>query len=212
MARGFQRKGKTYAAKLDDAERGVVLGLMEQVLDLVAPDLQPTTSGDPFDDIVAGLGSLGAGVSVAGEDQVPDGADALAERDPALARLLPTANREDEQAAAEFRRLTEHSLRTTKARNLRIAIESLAGAERSRVVLTEQQAIATVVALTDVRLVLGERLGLHTDEDVERMETLAAELDPDEPVVYAMAVYDFLTWLQETLATAMLPDPAGRED
>ena len=29
-------------------------------------------------------------------------------------------------------------------------------------------------------------------------------LDPDDPLGYALAVYDFLTWLQETLASAML--------
>lgn len=30
-------------------------------------------------------------------------------------------------------------------------------------------------------------------------------MDEDDPRLHAMSVYDFLTWLQETLATAMLP-------
>ena len=59
-------------------------------------------------------------------------------------------------------------------------------------------------ALTDVRLVLGERMGLRTDEDVEVLDAAAEHLDPDDPLGYALAVYDFLTWLQETLASAML--------
>ena len=62
-----------------------------------------------------------------------------------------------------------------------------------------------VVALTDVRLVLGERLGLRTDEDLDELEAQVASLDDDDPAVYALAVYDFLTWLQETLAHALAP-------
>ena len=61
-----------------------------------------------------------------------------------------------------------------------------------------------LTALTDVRLVLGERMGLRTDEDVDVLEAAAATLDPDDPLAYALAIYDFLTWLQETLASAML--------
>ena len=61
-----------------------------------------------------------------------------------------------------------------------------------------------LTALTDVRLVLGERMGLRTDEDVDVLEAVAADLDPDDPLAYALAIYDFLTWLQETLASAML--------
>ena len=61
-----------------------------------------------------------------------------------------------------------------------------------------------LAALTDVRLVLGERMGLRTDEDVDVLEAAAQDLDPDDPLAYALAVYDFLTWLQETLASAML--------
>jgi hypothetical protein len=52
--------------------------------------------------------------------------------------------------------------------------------------------------------VLGERMGLRTDDDVEVLEAAADELDPDDPLAYALAIYEFLTWLQETLASAML--------
>jgi hypothetical protein len=62
-----------------------------------------------------------------------------------------------------------------------------------------------MVALTDVRLVLAERIGVHTEEDSDRLREVAAYADPDEPIVYASAVYDFLSWLQEGLAEALLP-------
>jgi electron transfer flavoprotein alpha subunit len=206
MARGFRRKGSgrhvRYTAQLDPLERATVAGLMEQVHTLLDPapvSDDGTAGGDDFASIVAGLGM---GVTVAAEDQVDDDT-ATAERDPALDRLLPTANREDEEAAAEFRRLTETGLRQRKAAGLEIAAAALR-ADGDKVRLDGGEARAFLVALTDVRLVLGERMGLRTDDDVDVLEAAADELDADDPLAYALAVYDFLTWLQETLASAML--------
>ena len=206
MARGFRRRGTgdhvRYTAQLDPLERATVAGLMDQVhalLDPTPPGVVDGAEGDDFTEIVAGLGM---GVTVAAEDQVDLDASA-AGRDPALDRLLPTANREDDEAAAEFRRLTETGLRQRKAAGLAIASAALRGDE-DKVRLDEGQAVAFLVALTDVRLVLGERMGLRTDEDVEVLEAAAQDLDLDDPLGYALAVYDFLTWLQETLASAML--------
>jgi hypothetical protein len=214
VARGFKRRDGRYAAKLDAVERGLVVGLMEQVHELVAPP-EPSTpgeaasDGDEFDRIVAGLGGIGQGVSLSADDQVPElSGDVPAPRDPALDRLLPTANRQDEQMAAEFRRLTEDGLRSRKAANLSTAIAALsapADGKDDKVSLDQEQALAVLISLTDVRLVLGERLGLKHDDDVELLEEQASSLPPDDPAVYALAVYDFLTWLQETLAHALRP-------
>jgi hypothetical protein len=201
VARAFRRKGDRFVAKFDEMERSVVAGLMEQTREIVVPpDVadRPQT-GDAFDDLVAGLG-----VSVAGEDQEfgpePDPVD----RDPALERLLPTAHRGDEQVAAEFRRLTEHGLRDRKATNLATAIAALRDATGDRLELTREQAEAVLVALTDTRLVLGERLGLRTDEDALTLDERISVLDPDNPAVYAASFYDFLTWMQESLTSALL--------
>ena len=201
MARGFRRKGSgrhaRYAAQLDPLERATVAGLMDQVRDLLDPPA-PAPEGDDFASIVAGLGM---GVTVAAEDQADLDPDE-AQRDPALDRLLPTANRQDDEVAAEFRRLTETGLRQRKAAALQTAADLLRGDDRLR--LDAGQARAVLTALTDVRLVLGERMGLRTDDDVEVLEAAAQDLDPDDPLGYALAIYDFLTWLQETLASAML--------
>lgn len=201
MARAFRRKGERFVAKFDEMERGVVAGLMEQTREIVAPpDVgDRSETGDAFEDLVAGLG-----VSVAGEDQeiVPE-QDPF-DRDPALERLLPTAHRADEQVAAEFRRLTEHGLRDRKATNLATAIAALRDASGDRLELTREQAEAVLVALTDTRLVLGERLGLRTDEDALTLDERISALNPDDPAVYAASFYDFLTWMQESLTAAML--------
>ncbi len=197
MARGFKRKGDGFVARMDANERGVVAGLMEQTRVLLAPAEREST-GDPFEDLVAGLG-----VSLAAEDQVemPDGPE---ERDPALDRLLPTAHRGDDQVAAEFRRLTEHDLRDRKATNLATAIGALRRAKGDRLVLSRDEAQATMIALTDTRLLLGERLGLRTDEDAAGLEERLAGLDDEDPTVYAVSFYEFLTWLQESLAGALM--------
>jgi hypothetical protein len=214
MARGFKRSHGQYVAKLDAVERGLVVGLMEQVLELVEPDDPDQGTGDDsidgdgdeFDQIVAGLGGIGMGVSLSAADQVPELSGGAPEpRDPALDRIFPTANRQDEQVAAEFRRLTEDGLRARKAGNLRTAIAALASLEDHKVSLEQPQALALLIALTDVRLVLGERLGLKHDEDFDLLEEQVSGLEDDDPAVYALAVYDFLTWLQETLAHALTP-------
>jgi Domain of unknown function (DUF2017) len=202
MARGFRRKGSRantrYVAQLDPLERATVAGLMDQVRELLDPPAPVPEGGDDFASIVAGLGM---GVTVAAEDQADLDPDA-ARRDPALDRLLPTANRQDDEVAAEFRRLTETGLRQRKAGALETAADLLRGEDRIRLDAAEARAVLT--ALTDVRLVLGERMGLRTDDDVDLLEAAAADLDPDDPLAYALAIYDFLTWLQETLASAML--------
>lgn len=225
MARGFRRRGgqdcPRYAAKLDPWERAAVAALMQQVVQILTEDAAPAPpsrdapepGASPFDEIVAGLGDLGAlGVSVAAADQqewpdlpaAPETARSFGTRDPALERLLPSACHTDEQAAAEFRRFTEANLRRHKVAHLTAAMEALG--RGNAVELSPPDAVGFVQALTDVRLVLGERLGLRFDEDVERLERDVAQRDSDDPVVYALALYDFLTWLQESLSLALLAD------
>ncbi len=215
MARAFRRRGShdevRFVAELDADEREVVASLMEQVRALLEAPESGDHGDDEFAGIIAGIGigrgdprTAHRGRRETGEDG-EDGEDlAPSERDPALDRLLPTGNREDDEAAAEFRRLTETGLRQRKAVALDTAVRALHGDDRVR--LDEAGARAFLTALTDVRLVLGERLQLRTDEDLDLLENLARSLDPEDPVVHVVALYDFLTWLQESLASALLGD------
>ena len=204
MARAFQPEGDRLVALLDEGEREVVAGLCAQVRSLVAPTTGTKgESADPFEAIVAGHVDLSTG-SDEGQEEPTDRAFGLgAERAPALDRLFPTGHREDEQEAAEFRRYTEEGLRRLKHDGLTTAIETLEAAEQDAWVLTLRQAPAVLVALTDVRLVMGERLGLRTDDDATRLEQVVESLDRDDPVIFALSVYDFLTWLQESLTQAL---------
>ena len=201
MARAFLREKDHYVALLEPTERTVLLGLMQQTRLLLSPEIEPT--GDAFDDLVASMG-----LSLSAADQQTDSAS-LDDRDPALDRLLPTAHRGDDEIAAEFRRLTEEGLRQRKSGNLDVALACVDGAVGNRVVLDESQAPAFLMALTDVRLLLGERMGMRTEEDAEALYDALESLDDDDPLGYAMAWYDFLTWLQETLTQALM---GGRLD
>jgi hypothetical protein len=210
MARAFLQDGDRIVAILDDTERTVLAGLIGQTRDLLAPDIEPT--GDPWSDLVASMGvgtdaRTGGSPGGGGPAEDPDDAD---ERDPALDRLLPAGHRGDDEIATEFRRLTEEGLRQRKSANLDIALERLSAAYDDRVELDQGQAHAFVMALTDVRLLLGERLGLRTEEDADALQAALEQLDDDDPFGYAIAWYDFLTWLQETLTSALLGEPGSR--
>ncbi|MGO4603632.1 DUF2017 domain-containing protein [Terrabacter sp. 2YAF2] len=206
MARAFLREHGRYVGVLESTERLVLQGLMQQTRLLLSPEIEPT--GDAFDDLVASMG-----LSLSAADQAASGANdsaaeadssSFADRDPALDRLLPTAHRGDDQIAAEFRRLTEEGLRQRKSGNLDVAIECVEQAVGDRVVLDESQAPAFLMALTDVRLLLGERMGMRTEEDAEALHAAMEDIDDEDPLGYAMAWYDFLTWLQETLTQALM--------
>ncbi|MBD8063666.1 DUF2017 domain-containing protein [Oceanitalea stevensii] len=127
-------------------------------------------------------------------------------RDPALARLLPPASTDDDELAAEMRRLTEHSLRATKTEQLRVVHDALA-ASTGLVVVRAGQERAWLSALTDLRLVLASRLGIETDADAERVYERAGAGEPqtpeDELDAALTSLYAALTWWQESLLEAM---------
>lgn len=158
MARGFRRTRHGLRAKLDEGERAVLAHLFVEVYEL----LDDGTQTDP--DPLAAL--VGIGTSV----DLPD--------DPALARLLPDAHKDDPDASSEFRRYTEQGLRDRKRQCLETARLTLG--RDGALTLDEAEAQAWLVALTDVRLVMAERMGLRTEEDHERlMRRLGIPLDGD---------------------------------
>ena len=62
MARAFLPEDGRYVALLDETERFMIHGLMQQTRIVLSPEVEST--GDAFADLVASMG-----VSVAGEDQ-----------------------------------------------------------------------------------------------------------------------------------------------
>lgn len=179
MAHAFNRTltGKI-AGRLDPVEQALLRSLVLQLGQLLH-ETDDTASQDPLAQLV--------------------GIQELAERpeDPALLRLFPDAYRDDESAANDFRRYTQARLRETKTNRADAVIEILDRAD-NKIELTEAEAQSMLAVMNDTRLVLASRLGL-TDE-LKLDELLLAEADQGG----AAHLYEWLTWLQETLVRAIM--------
>jgi len=120
-------------------------------------------------------------------------------KDPVLARLFPDAYTDDPAAATDFRRYTENDLRRHKRENARRVVEALP-AEGGQVLLDADDVQAWLKVLTDVRLSLGTRMGLETEEDVYALRAAASR---DESLAAAAHIYEWLTHVQENLVQAV---------
>jgi hypothetical protein len=121
--------------------------------------------------------------------------------DAVLERLLPPGHRGDAEAAAEYRELTESSLRSGKADDLAMVRASLPeGGGELR--LDADQAAAWLRSTNDLRLALGTRLEI-TDE-TEPPDDFVGEEDQQ------LAVYYWLTALQGSLVEALAAGRAAR--
>jgi hypothetical protein len=204
MLAGFRRTSGGVSARFTPAQASIVRTLVGQVAELVGgegaqqePDPgaggqtpgQPGSGAadeaqDPF-----GPGELAALFGAGGPAGPPD--------DPVLARLLPDAYHEDPEAAGDFRRYTEHGLRSGKVAAARTVLATLPG-KGGRVRLTAENGEVWLRALNDVRLALGVRLGITEDYEHE-----LGGVSADDPRAAYLQVYDWLTFLQETLVRAL---------
>ncbi|ROQ37504.1 uncharacterized protein DUF2017 [Frondihabitans sp. PhB188] len=114
------------------------------------------------------------------------------EADPAVARLLPAGYRGDDDADAEFRRLTVDDLTARKVETATLVLETLAGDPKAP--LSKEAEQAWLRTLNDVRLTLGTRLGVTAD---------GFDAPADQEAAYLRAVYEWLGFVQETLVRAL---------
>lgn len=193
MGRPFRRTRTGIRVQLVTEERALLARLLDDVEGLLAQDAAQRDAG----------ASASAGVSEAEVlAQLEAALTPPPPADPAVARLLPDGHRDDPELAAGYRRLTESGLRERKRAGLDRAATALV--RNDPVVLDAEEAMALLKGLTDVRLVLAERLGLHTDEDAEALHhALAASYGSDSPRLAAAALYDALTWWQESLVSTL---------
>jgi hypothetical protein len=114
-----------------------------------------------------------------------------------LARLLPDAYNDDPEAAGEFRKYTESSLREAKKYFAQTLLDTVPP-KGGRVKLTADQARDWLRALNDVRLMFGVRL-----EVTEDFEEQLASLDQKDPRLAAFEVYGWLGAVQDSLVRAI---------
>jgi hypothetical protein len=113
-----------------------------------------------------------------------------APEDPGLRRLFPPAH-EDETLEEQYRELTRDQLTTGRDRALE-TIEETA----SNTLLSPEEADAWLRGVNDARLVLGTRLEVTEDFDWDAV-------DLGHPQVQELALYAYLSWLQEQLVEAL---------
>ena len=192
MTEGFQRRrGGGVVAAFSGFEADLLRSLASQLVELLR-DEEPAaaTSADSLEDLL----------DFSGPTAEPD--------DPVLARLLPTAYPDDEEAAGDFRRFTESTLRDRKAQNAAAVIGTLEEAGLPDeledegmfvdVELSPGEAVSWLKSFTDIRLAIATRLGVEEgDEDYWR------SLPDDDPRTHVHDIYEWVGYLQETLVDAL---------
>jgi hypothetical protein len=162
------------------------------------------------------LASLAAQLSALLGEAADD--EHLSQADPAVARLLPDAYRHDEEAAAEWRRLSRRALAERKgafaARFAADLADAAAASETTRIRIDETGALDWMRAIGDLRLVLAERMGITEPEDDESGgfddDDAAAAGDAERAEREGLVdLYQWLAWMQDDLVQ-VLDDTAGQ--
>ena len=110
---------------------------------------------------------------------------------PDLRRLFPPAHADDPEAEEAYRQLVGSQLDAGRERAIATVQATL-----SSDTLTIDEAESWLRVLNDLRLVLGTRLDVT--------EEMSWDLDPGDPAAAELAVYAYLSWLQEQLVEALM--------
>jgi nitroreductase len=180
----WERAGDTVTTKIDRQEAAVLRGMVGSIEEM----LQARQAEAPQDELTA-LTGIRTGPTTA-----PD--------DPIMARLLPDFHRlddedaatQDHDSAAALRSLHEPELLDLKTGVAGVLLDTCPPAG-GKVTLSLEQADAWLSTLNDVRLALGITLGVSED--------MPDELPDDDPRAPHLGVYHWLTWMQESLVTAL---------
>ncbi|MEN9542524.1 MAG: hypothetical protein RL239_177 [Actinomycetota bacterium] len=190
-------------------EAHVLINLTEQLLELLADGDGQSHQVDPLLHLVG----------ISNSEAPPE--------DPVLRRLLPNAY-DDEQAAGEFRRYTEHGLREKKKAHALLIYEALLPQDEDwdgdtpldkgsiEINVPMADSLAWLGGLNDLRLALAVRLGFGSEKgkppadpvsnanientDLHKKYELMVESDPMKAVY---AVYSWIGWLQQSLLEAI---------
>jgi hypothetical protein len=115
----------------------------------------------------------------------------LGTEDPSLLRLFPTAYTADSEREAEYQQLMHEDLLDSHRGALEVMEETIEATD-----LDEDQLVAWMKAINQMRLVLGTRLDVTEDLYEEGM-------DPTDPRAPGFALYSYLGWLQEQIVQAL---------
>ena len=112
-----------------------------------------------------------------------------ASADPAFRRLFPVAYADDAQHEAEYRELVGDELVAKRLANVDTVLSTLRADH-----IAEDELFAWMGAINDLRLVLGTRLDVSEETDLD--------VGSGHPEAAAYALYAYLGWLLELLVDA----------
>ena len=164
--------GEQIVIHIETIEVKVLGDLANQLLDITAPNSEVVENEDPLATLI-GIDSQAAKPT-----------------DPISTRLFPDAYPDDPDASMEFRRFTERSLRDTNVTRAKRVLADLEG--RTKLTLNSDQWQQWVGFLNSLRLALGTRLEID-------QESWNEERSESDPLYQLHELYDWLTWMQETL-------------
>jgi hypothetical protein len=110
--------------------------------------------------------------------------------DPTLRRLFPTAYADDPERDREYQQLVRDELAERRRASIDLLLATL---EEDR--LDEEQLLAWMGAVNDIRLVIGTRLDVSEETDPQP--------EPDDPDGPLLLLYGYLGYLLETIVQAL---------
>ena len=141
--RAFSRRGVALQTQLNNKEAAILLTLVGELIELLSP-LGPRADDPPFWEA----------------EPPPTWHD-----DPALARLFPDAYSNDQVASSDFLRYTQADQAIAKCEAASIVAIDIDDADAGWVTVPPDHIEAWMKTLTNLRLVLAERLGDERDND-----------------------------------------------
>jgi hypothetical protein len=117
----------------------------------------------------------------------------LSSDDPAVERLFPPAYPDDPDLQSEYEGLVRGDLVQQRLSSIEVMERTI---DSSR--LDEEETLAWLSALNDLRLILGTRLGATEDADPDA-------ISEDDPLAPSYALYYYLGWLEEQVVEALSP-------
>lgn len=223
MALAFKSTLRGYSAYLEKPERQILRSLFSDVLTLlggVSPADEPLEEDKPrFMDRFRPAAQTAQLPEAPAQDNdsptdaafwdlvgsLTDDAVHVDLSDPAVQRLLPDArsDEESESGSEQFRELAQDDIRQHKIADLQRAYALL---QSGSLMLSHMEAEAFSRALNQVRLVLSSRLNIDNEHDAERVHQIGSVEQATDVESYMALLYNFVSWLQETLMQALIGD------
>lgn len=197
----FTRTPAGYETHLDPGMADLLIGACRYLLHVMGEPAEPADDAlaalefqpESTDPAILAMASGRPTVHAPGSD------------DPVLARLLPPMSVEDPDLATELRAQTYARVAVRKAEQLCRLRDCIAG-DTGRVVIPAEHALAVLAALSDIRLLIANRLELQLGHEADNLQEIIWDMTEDtlaqhggRQVRILVHIYRYASWWQASL-------------